>query len=282
MDAEKRHQLKTNELAEALGKIRDFGSDPQTRYWLLGLVILVVAVVGYRWWAGRQQRQSISAWAALAQVGGGPERDVDAIGDELRALIADAPDALFAVNARVRLAILLCRQAEEDTGRSKELLTQAVEVLRQVVDDPVAPPALVAAAAFSLGTSCESLRDFDGATAAYRRITDEPRFAGSPFTDLAARRLETLGELSVPVHFEPGMPPPEPEPEADVESDPEPELEPEEWLPATQPAVPPAAATPESSPAPPEPEGGATAQADPPATQPTTQPAPDAPGPDSP
>ena len=34
MDTEKRHQLKTNELAEALAKLRNFWNDPQTVYWL--------------------------------------------------------------------------------------------------------------------------------------------------------------------------------------------------------------------------------------------------------
>lgn len=251
MDADKRHQLKTNELAEALSKVRDFISEPQMRYWLIGLVVLVVAVVGYRWRTGQQERQMAGAWTELTRVGAMLETDPDAACDDLRALIADSPDGLFAANARVRLGILLRRQAEEDADGSDELLSESVEVLRRIVDDSAAPPALVAAAAFSLGTACESLRDFDGAAAAYQQIIDEQRFTGSPFIGLAARRLDTIDELSVPVHFEPGMPP-EPEPKPEPAPEPEPELTPEQWPPpATQPTSAPPARPARPTPRPP-------------------------------
>ena len=69
------------------------------------------------------------------------------------------------------------------------------------------PGQLAAAAAFSLATSYESLRQFDDAGRMYQLLVDNERFGGTAFPFVAAGRLETLDELRTPVTFQPGLPP---------------------------------------------------------------------------
>ena len=207
MDADKRHQLKTNELAEALTKLRDFGGDRQTRIWLAVLAVALIVIVGYRTWGRVQAGRLAHGWQTFAEVGPRVETDAAGAAEDLRSLISSAPNRAVAAAARLRLADALRRIAESDPQQADAVLNESVEALAAVVDDDRVSPALVAAASYSLGTSYESLRDFDRAAEAYKLVSEDVRFAGSPFVDMAADRLASLDDLRVPVDFEPGLPP---------------------------------------------------------------------------
>jgi len=207
MDADKRHQLKTNELADALAKLRTFGADPQTRWWLLGLAAVVVLVVGYRVWAGLRETRAASGWQELDQVARRMQTDRAGAIDELRTLASNAPNQTLAAAARLRLANALRSEAASNPQRREQLLAESVETLKALADDPSAAPSLAAAAIFSLATSYESLHNLDAAKAAYERIMQGAPFAGSPFHALATQRLATLDDLRAPTVFVPGLPP---------------------------------------------------------------------------
>ena len=275
MDAEKRHQLKTNELAEALGKVRDFGGDPQTRYWMIGIAAILVAYAGYRLWNNMAAQRVAAGWHELSQVSAQDNASV-AI-DELRTLITQAPNQTAEAVGRIRLAAALRNRADETPAERESLLKEAVETLKPLVSDPNAEASLVAAAAFSLATMNESLREFDAAAVVYKMIVDEKRFEGSPFREASSKRLETLDELRVPIAFEPGMPPEPVAPPIDLSRPP--------GQASVQPvtaAPPPAAATPKPEPATEKPAEESTDEPASTDEPPTEEPAPDPAGADTP
>ena len=207
MDAEKRHQLKTNELAETLGKLRDFGGDTQTRLWLIVLVVLIAAVVGYRAWGHIRSQRLTESWMEWSEMGGGQQSDPAKVVSDLQGLINNTSDRTLVAAGHIRMAKALRSQAAQNPGNQEALLNESITLLKEVINDTEIPAVLVAAATYSLGTSHESLRQFDQATQAYQSLIGNERFAGIEFAKFAADRLETIAELPIAPPFEPGLPP---------------------------------------------------------------------------
>jgi hypothetical protein len=210
MDAETRHQLKQNEFAEALGRVRDF-TDARFWYCVVAIVIIAGGWAGYRLWRGQQAATLESNWSQLLAI---RVADPGGVGDSinrLNALISGNSDPKLVAAARLRLGNALRLQSLTDPMRRESLLREAAEVYAAVANTPEAPDSIAAAATYALGTAHESLREFDEARRMYEALGAEERFAGTPFTELAAQRLETLDEVMVKVDFMAGQaPPPEP------------------------------------------------------------------------
>ena len=210
MDADKRHQLKQNELAEALAKLRDF-NDPRFRYLLAAVGVVVVVVLAWYGWryTHRQalergwQRLSTSAAALLSQDSGrivGAEKD-------LRDLMQESSDPGLTGYARLELATAKMRQAFTDPTQRTIAFEDARTLLEQIRSTPQTPPMLQAGATFALASACESLREFDKARALYKSLIDDTRFQGFAYGKLAEERLKTLDALSERVAFTQGEPP---------------------------------------------------------------------------
>jgi len=207
MDADTRHQLKQNEFAEALSRLRDF---TDARFWYCAIVIVIVAGgwAGYRLWQGQQAATLESNWSQLLAI-----RVVDPGGvgesvNQLNALISDNSDRKLVAAARLRLGNALTLQTLMDPMRRESLLREAVEAYAAIANTPEVPDSITAAATYALGTAHESLREFDEARRTYEALGTEERFAETPFRELAAQRLETLDEVTVKVVFMPGQAPP--------------------------------------------------------------------------
>ena len=69
MDADTRHQLKQNELAETLSKLRDF-SDKRTLTWLAVIVAIALVYAGYRYWSWQHEVGVTEAYQTLANARG--------------------------------------------------------------------------------------------------------------------------------------------------------------------------------------------------------------------
>ncbi len=203
MDAETRHQLKTNELAEWLSSLSL--SDRRTQLWIGILLIVVLAYTAWR--VNRWQRQTLldQQWATLAQVSAELTQPTQETFDRARRLIAEAKDPTLAMLARLRLASALVREA--GSNADDPYLTEAASLLETIVKDTSAPAQIRAAALFELGTVHETRRELDAARTCYQQLLDEKAFAGIPYVDLARQRLETLDEIARAVQFLPGMPP---------------------------------------------------------------------------
>ncbi len=251
MDAETRHQLKQNEFAEALSKLRDF---TDARFWYCVIVIVIVAGgwAGYRLWQGQQAATLESNWSQLLAI---RMMDPGGVGEsinQLNALISDNSDPKLVAAARLRLGNALTLQTLMDPMRRESLLREAVEVYAAIANTPEVPDSIAAAATYALGTAHESLREFDEARRMYAALGAEERFAETPFKEMAAQRLETLDEVTVKVVFMPGQAPP-PKPVV-------PEMGPEVWPPTSAAAAETQAAGPplDSQPISDESSGGST------------------------
>jgi hypothetical protein len=210
MDADTRHQLKQNELAEALDTLRDF-NNPTTRLTLLGLAVILAAFFAWKAWVHQQHHAQELTTQRLNQVQeaiatGDPTR-MDAAIVDLRALVNDAAQPGLAAGARILLASTLADEALRKPDEQQTLFEEAITVLQPLIPDGEVPAPLQAAAMFAKASCHESLRDFDQAKPLYERLQSETRFRGSPYVGLAEDRLANLDELRTPIRFEPGSPP---------------------------------------------------------------------------
>lgn len=203
MDAETRHELKTNRLYEFLLKAKEW-LDKWLNAILIAITIIFLAIAGWRWWSARQQSAVDRAWGVIA------ESRVEAadIGDqpleELRALAAEGVDPTVVAVARIRLADGLSYRATGPATTAK--LAEAEQALNAVIDSAEVSPLIRAGALYRLACVLESQRKFDAARAAYERLKDSA-FANSPYHAIAADRITSLDNLPKNVDFLPGSAP---------------------------------------------------------------------------
>lgn len=207
MDAQTRHELKQNELAQALMKLRLI-AEKQAGYWVAGLVVVMLAWAGYYIWRTSHRVSIESAWKRLSTVNPADPTAAATAQDTLRSLISENVDPHVVAAARLRLGTILADEALREPARREVLLREAIDVLTRVAQDERAPTAIVAPALFKLAAAYESLRDLDRARQTYEQIVHTSRLAGTPFPGLAQARLESLDELARPVAFVAGEPPP--------------------------------------------------------------------------
>ncbi|MFQ5805953.1 MAG: hypothetical protein ACE5I3_05840 [Phycisphaerae bacterium] len=204
MDADTRHQLKQNELAQALRQLWDL-SDRRTTAWLGVILVIALAYAGYKLWGWRQRVQLIDAHRALTSVNAADASLGDAPLARLRQLIADNSEPGLVAVARLQLARGLEARGQGADGAAK--LADAETQYTAILDMPDAPNIIKAPAMYRLGMLHETRRDFAQARDIYTMLSQDQRFKGSPFMDLAARRLDQLDDLAVPIQFEPGFKP---------------------------------------------------------------------------
>jgi predicted negative regulator of RcsB-dependent stress response len=210
MDADTRHQLKQNELAEALRNLVAF-SDKRTTAWIVVLLVIALAYAGYKLWGWRQEVHLVQAAQALTKINATDASLGDAPLAQLRQLIGENRRSRLVPLARLKLAEGLDARAGEADGAAK--LAEAETQYRDIINMPKALPAIKAPALYRLGIICETKRDFEQARQLYTTLSHDPSYKGSPFAGLAETRIARLDELAVPVVFEPGMnpaPPPLP------------------------------------------------------------------------
>jgi predicted negative regulator of RcsB-dependent stress response len=204
MDADTRHQLKQNEFAQALRQLVDF-SDRRTLAWLIVIIAVALGYGGYKFWGWRQQAAVIGAFQTLRNVNATDAGLGDAPLAQLRQLIAGNTQPALVAFSRLQLARGL--EARGRDAADAPELRDAETQYKAVLDTAGAPNHVKAAAAYRLGLLYETMREFAKAREAYSSLGNNPLYRGSPFIDLAARRLDQLDELAVPVKFEPGVKP---------------------------------------------------------------------------
>lgn len=203
MDAEERHELKTNELANLLVRLKDW-SDKYLNTVLTIVAAAALVWAGYRFWSWRKENAVHSAWAEVSRANIRDLSAGEAPLDQLRRVISDAPDQTVAAIARIRLAVGLSQRASEAGGEAR--LADAATELRAVISSNVAD-SLKAAALFELASVCEGQRDLKGAREAYQQLLSTPQYDALPYKSLADERLKTLDDLATSVDFLPGSAP---------------------------------------------------------------------------
>lgn len=206
MDADTRHKLKTNELSELLRKFRDMGGE-KVRYWLLGIVAVLVLWLAYTIWGQNSRSARDAAWTDLNAVNLAVPGELEPQIQTLRNLAASAPDAAVAAATNLRLGGGLVRLANAQPENAERLLSEAVTVLRGITENASSHPNIAAPAAVVLGTAYEDQRDFESARKVYLAVSTNARYDGSPHQSICLARVAALDKLAEPITFEPGAAP---------------------------------------------------------------------------
>ena len=266
MDADKRHELKQNDLAEALRGLADF-SDKRNVAWLAAILAIAVIYAGYKYFSWQARLDQAMIAQRLSAISLQDESMGDKSLNDLRELLSRAKDPGTKSLIRMKLAQGLELAGKSPDGAPK--LAEAEAEYTAIVNMPGIADATKAPALYRLGLLSETKRDFSKAREYFAKLSEDPRYLGSPFVELAKARLDTLDTLATPIVFEPGYKPLPPVPAVD-ESQMKSVLVPDAPAPST-PAVEPTAA-PQSEPAADEPEAPASDAPAAPAEEPTEEP----------
>lgn len=211
MDSETRHELKQNELAVALERLRNLDDD-RIRYAIIALAILLFAVAGYRWWQWSSRASLEADWKQLTTINRDISQEIELVKidghiDALRSLASSGSTDAFRAYVRMSVAAALWDKLSKDSQNASKYLPQIRDELSQIVGKSTTPPGIDMAATFSLGTAMESLREFDQAKQYYEKVAKNPNAEGSAFKTFAQIRLASLDRLRTRVEFLPGNPP---------------------------------------------------------------------------
>ncbi len=249
MDADTRHQLKQNALAELLISLKDL-NDPKWRYGLAVVLVVLLAIAGWKGWRYAQQRSLEHDWQRLSDIRSRFADDESAATSDLRTFISETSQPVLAASARLFLARARTDYALKNPGDQQVALEEVASLYQEVSSNTRTPAPLAAAAQFGLATTYESLRQLDKAAEAYQTLLDDKeRYAGSPYVELARQRYDSLGKLRNPVVFEPGQPPEAPP--ATQAATTAVTIPPDQGPPTVSPAAPPAEGEPAQPPSPP-------------------------------
>ncbi len=208
MDADHRHELKENDLAEFITHFGQWWSKHGNKLLLSALVISVV-ILGRQWLHTRSAAAQENAWADLA---GATSPD----SYRLVALSHDNPTVR--AMAYLRGADLLLNEAvagpgdDDNTANDSAKLTaqqslqEAAAMYNQVIQDNQAPLAFHLNAGLGLAAVAEGQRDWPQAKQLYEQVIDQAGAAFPTIAHQAQARLDMLDRLREPVVFAPDPP----------------------------------------------------------------------------
>ncbi len=204
MDAERRDDLKHNEFGDMLIKVKET-LDRWATPVLVVVAVIVVGVVGVRLWRWQKALELERGWSTLSSLNRTTGEERESNPDALRSLAEKNIDPRLSAAARLRAASVL-REKFMESGDEK-LLDEIDAELKAVVDADGVTDQIKAGALYQQAILRESKHDFDGAKAIYQQLSQDPRYNGSPFKDLAATNISEIPDISTPVNFLPGNAP---------------------------------------------------------------------------
>lgn len=243
MDAEHRHGLEKNELAEALTKLRSF-DDPKIWYAVAIVAVALLSYSGFKFWRHQTEQAIEARWARLSMVPMNDDKTVETAISDLRNLINESSEPGLKAIARSKLATALVERVQSGAGTDKDL-DEAIESLKSVSEDATLPIVIQASALYKLASVHETRHDAAAAKAVYTRLSTDARYSSTPFKAFAEFMSKEIEKQIAPVSFTPGFAPIPPPASA-------PATQPTDSAPATGTASAPietAAPTPEPAPA---------------------------------
>ncbi|UCG33404.1 MAG: hypothetical protein JSU68_01990 [Phycisphaerales bacterium] len=229
MKAQRRQELKTNELAETLRQAREFLEKYGT--YVAGAVVVVVVILGaLLWHRNSQLAEHRRQWEDYYNL----ERDAVqfvvaslqgtevAGANDLEGLVSRYKARVSAVSdPRVRLLLLeglgdFCWAYAvnalgegSDAATKARALEEATGAFEQITRDFSDDEWSVGKAMMALAVIAEEQGDFDRAQELYRRITSVPASEGTSLAELAEEALVRVDDLREPIVFAPAPPVPE-------------------------------------------------------------------------
>jgi tetratricopeptide (TPR) repeat protein len=222
MKSDRRHDLKTNELAEWLSHFPEFWRANYKVIVYITVVLIVVAVAAYfkfyrkRLELAMQRVELTELSSRVAQskvdaiVGMHQGTDysnyllitADAL-DSLSRLTDDPACTALALNKRAEAlrAELHYRARSLEPSAAKVQINQAVRSYEKALEVEKAGVSLKAMAKLGLGLCAEELGESAKARGIYQEIIDNPDYEGTVFVYQARQRLETIDEYAKTVEF---------------------------------------------------------------------------------
>lgn len=215
MDADRRHELKDNDLAVALGQTRDFLDRHGKEIGIAALVILgIMAAVTF---AMRSRAAAVEdVWRRRGEL---KFDDIDAGKkslDSLESLAKEHSDPTFVMSAILDQGQKALRLAQMATvPPDKELNERARKSFTELKSRFGSNPVALGAALLGLATVAENDFVLDGdlkhkeeAKGLLDQVVKETKLNGMPYQGTALDRLKTLDQIFVKVVVAPAPPPP--------------------------------------------------------------------------
>ncbi len=215
MKAERRHELKENDLAHALGVAREYLDDHGAR---IGMYVLVAGIVFAAVAFGVRSRSASieDVWRRKGQLNFTNAEVGRQSLVALASMTKDVSDETFIFSSLADQAMQALRLAREvPVPPDRELNTKAESALRQLLERFPDNPLAVGLAHSGLVTVEQNYFVLDGDLVHKERaaehlaaIVENPALNGLPFKRIALERREALDEIFVTVSFEhPSLPP---------------------------------------------------------------------------
>ncbi len=227
MKAERRHELRENDLAHALSVARDYLEQHSRQITIFAVVALALfAVVSFAMRSKAAAHEDV--WRRKNALSfEGPDKGRKAV-DSLLTMVGESSDQQFVLDGLLdagRQALRLAREAPLPPDRELNNFARRAfeELLRRFPGNPLA----VGVALAGMATVAEN--DFlldhaaahkDRAEEYLTRLSTDALFNGLPFQRQALDRLKTLDETFSVIHFQPPQPPPESSEKAEPEVEP--------------------------------------------------------------
>jgi len=223
MDAEHRHELKTNELAKW---INNFPQWVKKNVKFLIYTAIVVALVGGSYLYHNQKVENVSQKkleftqqaTALPQTksqivqarGQGIDLSYNllAIADKMDSSATQAENADMAAMAYIKRADALRTELHYRTGTITQQdvevqIALATAAYNSALEKSPSNPSLKALATFGLGICEEEIGNFDAAKEIYKKIVETPEFEGTTAAAAAKTRANTMDDFKERLTFKP-------------------------------------------------------------------------------
>ncbi len=224
MKAERRQELKTNQLSEQIVQVKTFIKDhrvPLSAFILAAIVL----VAGSVWYTNNRENLVADGWREYAAAAAPPADDADALGigekiDRLTELAERNIQPALTLAAWMTIGEAARNQfvspptddAEAGVAEERDWLDISQRAYEHVVHDFPDHVSTVGAAMIALGALAEDASDIDKSKEWYQKVIDDARFADTALVDQAKYRLDGVETWSEPVAFAPPLVgPPTPE-----------------------------------------------------------------------
>jgi tetratricopeptide (TPR) repeat protein len=222
MKAERRHELKTNELVEWFTQLPEFWRRNVRLIIYIAAAVVVVAVVSYLKWhqakasvlqrrvevsklvsqLWRDRLEAASAAAAGKDTSTGLLETASLLESIAQQADEDATVALALIKrAEALRAELHYRAVSLEPEAVRQQLERAVQCYQQALAGAAGNATLAGMAKLGLGLCAEELGDFEQARRIYSELAEQSEFEGTVSAAQARQRLETLTDYSQAVVF---------------------------------------------------------------------------------
>lgn len=218
MDAERRHQLRENDLAHGLTVTRDFFEQHSKQITVVAVTALAIFIIGSFLVRSREQAQE-DMWRQRNELKFENAQEGLRSVDQLLALVKGTSDRRFIVDGLIQAGRESLRLAKEvpfppDRELNGRARAAFEELLRRFPGEAL--PAGVALSGLATVEENDFVLDHDvahkeKAREYLMRLSSDPTFHGLPFQRVALDRLKMLDSLYVVTEF--AQPPPAPPPE---------------------------------------------------------------------